>query len=120
MSWSFQTPRIERAGSTPTELKGLNVSPEMNTRVLEHRINIQDKKYKNKWESCCLTMDKRAVQYFTQIAIIMGVMSFSIVQLIRLDDCDSQQTYMGLLTMMIGVIMPSPRFNKDDKNERES
>ena len=64
------------------------------------------------WRSMCITADKNAIQYFTQITIITGIMSFSIYKLTTNETCEAQQAYMGLLTMLIGLVLPSPVFNK--------
>ena len=89
-------------------------SPSLEKRIIEHRFKVQDDKYKDTWKSCCMVLDRRAVQYFTQIFIIGGCMIFSVIQLTQLTDCESQQTYMGLLTLLIGILLPNPKFN--DKN----
>ena len=91
-----------------TELKHSN---SVNMKILEHRFKVQDARYKDTWKSCCIVLDRRAVQYFTQIIIMAGCMGFSIVQLSRLPDCTSQQTYIGLLTLLIGIMLPNPKFN---------
>ena len=64
------------------------------------------------WRSMCITADKNVIQYFTQITIITGIMSFSIYKLTTNETCEAQQAYMGLLTMLIGLVLPSPVFNK--------
>tara|TARA_R110000868_G_scaffold355510_2_gene617030 strand:- start:609 stop:950 length:342 start_codon:yes stop_codon:yes gene_type:complete len=86
-------------------------SPSVDRRILEHRLKVEDEKYKDTWESCCLVMDRRAVQYFTQIVIIGSTMAFSIAQLYRIDTCEGQQAYLGLLTLLIGILIPNPKFN---------
>ena len=64
------------------------------------------------WRSMCLTMDKNAVQYFTTIGIITGIMGFSIYKLSTNESCESQTAYMGLLTLLLGILSPSPVFKK--------
>jgi len=64
------------------------------------------------WRSACVLMDKNAVQYFTTIGIITGIMGFSIYKLSTNESCESQTAYMGLLTMMIGLVAPAPQFKK--------
>ena len=64
------------------------------------------------WRSACVLMDKNAVQYFTTIGIITGIMGFSIYNLSTNESCESQTAYMGLLTMMIGLVAPAPQFKK--------
>ena len=83
----------------------------------EHRFKIEDDKYKDTWVSCCMVLDRRAVMYFTQIAIIGGTMAFSIAQLYRNASCEGQQAYLGLLTMLIGILIPNPKFS--DKNNSD-
>ena len=85
-------------------------SPSLQRRIIDHTLETENKKNDNTWKSMCLTMDRRAVQYFTQISIIAGIMCFCILQLASDDRCESQQLYIGLLTLLIGVIAPSPKF----------
>ena len=80
--------------------------------LIDHELKVQDDKYENTWNSCCLTMDKRAVQYFSQMFIISGIMVFNIAQLIRLQECSHQVPYMSLLTFLIGVLIPNPKISQ--------
>ena len=64
------------------------------------------------WKSMCLTMDRNATVYFTQIIIICGIMTFAIYKLSTNESAESQTIYMGLLTMMIGLALPNPVFKK--------
>ena len=92
-------------------LPDLKHSNSVNMKILEHRFKVQDDRYKDTWKSCCIILDKRAVVFFTQIIIMASCMGFCIVQLSRLSDCTSQQTYIGLLTLLIGIMLPNPKFN---------
>ena len=84
----------------------------MNKVRFKHNIEMEDKKYDDTWESCCVKMDKRAIRFFTQLGISVGIISLCIVQLLRLSDCSSQHAYIGLLTLLIGIWLPSPSMNK--------
>ena len=95
----------------------INRSASIERKILEHRFKVEDDKYKDTWKSCCMVLDRRAVQYFTQIIIIGGTMAFSITQLYRNDTCEGQQAYLGLLTLLIGILIPNPKFN--DKNSAD-
>ena len=66
----------------------------------------------NTWHSFCMTMDKNAVQYFTTIGIISGIMACSIYKLTTNESCEAQTAYMGLLTLLLGILSPSPVFKK--------
>ncbi len=59
------------------------------------------------WRSCCLDVDKQVVMYVSQIAIGLGVLSFSFFQLIRADfTCDESSPYLGLVSFIIGTYVP--------------
>ena len=82
---------------------------------LEHKIDMENKEQDNTWRSFCLVMNKNAVMYFTQVGIIFFVMAFAIYKLSTNETPESQTIYMGLLTMMIGIALPSPTFKKNIK-----
>jgi hypothetical protein len=69
-------------------------------------------RYETTWDSCCLRLDKRATIFFSQLSISILVMVFSTIQLVRLVDCESQQAYIGLLTLCLGVWLPQPSMAK--------
>ena len=98
-------------GRDQLSLHHINVqcSPSVEKKRLEHKWRIEDEQYHNTWKSClgCET-DRRAVQYFTQIVIISFVMVFCVYQLTVNDDCPNQQTYTGLLTLLLGLLIPNP------------
>ena len=73
---------------------------------------VPDNDTDNTWKSCCYEMNKNAVQYFTTIGIICGIMSFAIYKLSTNESCESQTAYMGLLTLLLGILSPSPAFKK--------
>ena len=76
--------------------------------LFQHEIKKEDDKFANTWKSCCLVMDRRAIQFFSQLIIISSIMIFCIVQLVH-DGQNSHQPYMSLLTFLIGVLIPSPK-----------
>ena len=82
---------------------------------LQHEMNIETERIKNTWNTFCLKMDRRAVQYFCQVIIIASTMAFSAAQLIRLPDCDAQQAYLGLLTLLVVLLLPNPKFHEKDR-----
>jgi hypothetical protein len=93
-------------------------SPTIQERKLEHRIEVENKKQEqeqeiieNTWSSCCFHIDRRACKFVSQMVTLASIMTFCVVQLIRLDKCDSDQ-YLGILTLCIGVVIPSPIFKK--------
>lgn len=63
------------------------------------------------WKSCCLTLDRRAVRFFSQLVISLIIIIFCLFQLHRLDKCESSE-YLSLLTMLIGVFIEAPRLHR--------
>ena len=67
------------------------------------------------WQSCCLTIDPRAMVFISQMCVGIGVLVFAGAQLIRLEECPQQQAYLGLFTFVIGLLLPSPAINSTAK-----
>ena len=74
---------------------------------LERRISVE-----NTWNSCCLKTDRRAVMFFSQLSVSVAVMTFCCVQLIRLENCEAQSLYSGLLSLVVGIYLPQPKIQK--------
>ena len=85
-------------------------SPSLVKRALEHKIVMEQEEQKNTWRSACLIVNKNVVMYFTQVGIIFLVMCFAIYKLSTDENTEAQQIYMGLLTLCIGIVAPSPKF----------
>ena len=77
--------------------------------LLTHRLSMENRVYADRWESCCgLIVDRRLVVYLGQLVSIAAIMAFCIYQLITIDSCPDKQGYMSLLTLLIGLLCPSP------------
>jgi hypothetical protein len=63
------------------------------------------------WESCCFKLDRRSVEFFSRLTIILLSLIFCFERLTKLEQCDAQP-YLGLLTLLIGIIIPSPTIQK--------
>jgi len=64
------------------------------------------------WKSCCFNLDKRVVIFSSQFVITLMIISFSLYQLSTDNSCEHQQFYSSLITMLVGVYLPSPRLHK--------
>ena len=45
------------------------------------------------WQSCCVTADKNAMVFFSQLFVCIFTMSFCMYQLITLESCEAQSLY---------------------------
>ena len=69
------------------------------------------------WRSCCIIMDRKAAIYFTQLFISLIIICFCLTMLILFpEDCNKEATYIGLLTFIIGVHLPNPKFDRQAIN----
>ena len=81
---------------------------EHNQTILQHKIEVEDKKYENELKTCCGDIDRRCLVYGIQMSLLFLIMGFCIFKLLHSSDCNESQTYLGLLTMIIGLIIPAP------------
>ena len=93
----------------PRQLK--NINSDLEKEIIHHKFKLEDDELENYWKSCCLILDKRFCQFFSQMGVMLLIIIFCIVQLTRLDDCNNQRAYVGLLTFIVGILMPQPKIN---------
>ena len=88
----------------------LNMSP-----IIKHQIDVEDDNRKfdhdNTYRSCCLTIDKRALTYFTQAIFSGSIIAFCIAMLATNTDCATFSRYSPLLTFVVGIWVPNPNMN---------
>ena len=81
--------------------------------LVAHKIHVEDNQiefeHKYQWSSCCLRVDKRALTFFTQAAFSGSIVAFCIAMLITAQDCATFSRYSPLLTLVVGVWLPSPQ-----------
>ena len=80
--------------------------------LVQHQIDVDDENRKfehdNTYKSCCLTIDKRALNFFTQAIFSGAIIGFCITMLSTNTDCPTFSRYSPLLTFIIGVYLPNP------------
>ena len=86
------------------------VSRDMKSEQIRHRMDIEDRELDMQLKTCTgLTTDKRLITLITSTLISLMVISFSCYQLAANKlDCSTQHTYVGLLTLIIGIWLKSP------------
>ena len=85
---------------------------EIGVLVTKHKIDVEDDERKfdhsYKLESCCLRVDKRALSFFTQAAFSASIVEFTVGMMVVNQDCATFSRYSPLLTLVVGVWLPSP------------
>ena len=75
--------------------------------------DIIDKRFDATWRIGGSDFDKRFLKFVSQVFVSVGVISFCMVQLVRNNDCESQQEYISLLTLIVGIFLPEPSFKRE-------
>ena len=86
----------------------LKLTRGISDRGRDMELKIQEDELENTWQSCCLTMDKRATMFFTQLIISVGIMIFCVVKLSLSKSCEDSNQWMALLTFVLGIWIKSP------------
>ena len=61
------------------------------------------------WRSCCMTIDRQAALFFSQLVVGVAVIGFCIGMLVANRDCDTFGRWGPLLTFVVGVFLPAPQ-----------
>jgi len=93
-------------------IESLQIPKRAQSALLRHKIDVEDSEIKfnhdNTYKSCCLTIDKRALNYFTQAFFSGSIIAFCIAMLAANQDCATFSRYSPLLTFVIGIWVPNP------------
>ena len=65
-----------------------------------------------RWNSCCFKLHPQATVFFSQFSMALIVIIFCCYQLVRLDNCEAQSLYSGIITLILGIYCPSPKMRK--------
>ena len=70
-------------------------------------MEIEDKHYS--WSCCCFNTptDSRLLKFCSIYVLLLQVFIFCIFMLYNSTDCTTDSTYLGLLTFIIGLIIPT-------------
>lgn len=94
---------------SPTDVESQTSTPELKRKKLDHNNMMEEREQENQLKTCCNTVsDKRLLMFISSFCISMVIIVFSCFQLMRLDDCQSQNSYMGLLSLIVGIWIRSP------------
>ena len=81
-----------------------NYTPEQRDAILEF------KQASTQWNSCVGgSTDSRLLRYIVIHAIIIALISWTMVMLSRAQSCEDSQLYSSLLTFLIGLVIPTSK-----------
>ena len=91
------------------EMVGLIRSPSTQKAIIEHRMKVEDLEKVNQYRTCCGAMsDKRLLIFISSLSISLLILCFSCYKLAHNNDCQNQNTYVGLISLIIGIWIKSP------------
>jgi hypothetical protein len=78
-------------------------------------ISPEEKKDNNDaWRSCCFTLDKGCIAYFSQLIFSLSTLSFCAIMLIKANgECNQSSPYINIISFMLGKILSSVLSSKD-------
>lgn len=82
-------------------------SPVIGRRVISQTEQKQLKEDAKVWRACCSRSSKEAIIFFTQISFMSVIMIYSLVSLTFTDK--DRELHMSLLSLVIGIALPSPK-----------
>ena len=80
-----------------------------------HRRELEDEKYINTYQSCCLTSDKRALEFFLKSGVIFSVLVFSMIQVMTVGNPSERNAFLNVVILILGTFLPSPKIKEDKK-----
>ena len=97
-----------------------DLTPELKIRCVEEELKKEQKKFEHEiddnWNCCCMKnrpTDSRMIKYLFQMAIIIAIITICLVKLAKNDlPCEQANVYVGILTLLIGIVLPSPSSSK--------
>jgi hypothetical protein len=98
------------------ELHPFNADHEIRVEQARHEIDMENRSNEaaivlneNQLKTCCgAVSDKRLLIFTSSFSISLIVVAFCCYQLTNNLSCENQQTYVGLLTLVIGIWLKSP------------
>jgi hypothetical protein len=74
-------------------------------------MDLEDTKHE-KWGLCCSSVYKSEVVFMIQIMFLFTILIFSIVQITM--KSDNLEIYFSLISSIIGILVPSPKMNRNE------
>ena len=117
MAVSFDPPESPSPPQTPRRLRPAAPLPRESSAVIAHKIEVEDDERKfaheTTWKSCCVTVDRRAVSFFSQLILSVAVVAFCIIMLATNQNCETFSRWSPLLLLIVGIWVPAPHMTRE-------
>jgi len=78
------------------------------------RSHLENVKYAEQWQICCSKSDPEGLKYIVQLGVGIIVLVFSMIQICVADHDQDVSIYFSLISMIVGVFLPSPKFVQNE------
>jgi hypothetical protein len=86
---------------------------QLESRKLEHKIEIENRESENIWQASCLKLDRRCLIFVNQVMFGLLLTSFCMIQLSQDKSTEEKMVYLTMLSSTMGIFLPSPSLKKD-------
>jgi hypothetical protein len=76
------------------------------------KIKDQSRDGVDQWVSCCYKCNKNAVVFFSQLIMCVSVVCFCMIQLYNSDSCNQDALYSGIMMLILGAFLPTPKIKE--------
>lgn len=83
----------------------------------DEKKHLENLKYSQQWSICCSHTDPEAFKYLVTLVIGILVIVFSMIQICRADEGHDTSIYFSMISTIVGVFLPSPRFTPPDHED---
>ena len=80
-----------------------------------HHLELENERYQNTYESCCLKIDKRALEFFLKSFVIFSVLIFAMLMSVYTENVSERNAFINIVILILGCFLPSPSIKKDSK-----
>jgi hypothetical protein len=93
--------------NSPLTPRRVGEASSLELRRLDADISREEEDSQNIWTSCCVKLDRRAVQFFSGLAVSLIILGMAIVKI--LTNNDGSGVYLNLVILILGIFSPSPQ-----------
>jgi hypothetical protein len=94
----------------PPELRQVSIDIARSEQRHKHEIE------SNTWNSCCFSLSKPAVLFFSHYFVLVAVLITAIIGVFT--DINNREVWLNILMLTIGGIMPSPQLKNNNSNNK--
>lgn len=61
---------------------------------------------------CCANIERQTIDFAIRMVMIFIILLFAMIQVLRIADVNQKQIYFGIITSILGYLIPSPTLKR--------